>query len=127
MVGVAASGNTVVAAVSAAGVWIYRNDYVVGVQEHETTVIPKEVSLFQNFPNPFNPSTTIRFSLPKRSTVMLEVFDLLGRRVETLLTNVAEPGTHNITWDASSLASGVYLYRLTTETTSTTKPMVLIK
>lgn len=126
-VGVAASGNTVVAAVSAAGVWIYRNDYVVGVKEHEATVIPKEVSLFQNFPNPFNPSTTIRFSLPKRSTVMLEVFDLLGRRVETLLTNVAEPGTHNITWDASSLTSGVYLYRLTTETTSTTKPMVLIK
>ncbi len=80
--------------------------------EELTTGLPKEVSLSQNYPNPFNPVTTIRFQLPADSDVRLEVFDLLGRRVSVLVNERMTAGTHEVSFNASALASGVYISRL---------------
>jgi hypothetical protein len=69
-------------------------------------------SLTQNYPNPFNPSTTIKFNLLKTSEVTLKIFTILGEEVVTLLSASLPAGSHSVEWDASNLASGVYLYRL---------------
>ena len=92
--------------------------------------MPKDFILYQNFPNPFNPSTTIRFELKKRSKVLLRIIDPLGKLVTVLLNNEMEAGTHNVMFNTSkfpSLSSGVYYFILTTDNTSESKGMVLIK
>jgi len=89
--------------------------------------IPEHYALDQNYPNPFNPSTAISFQLSANSKVMLKVFDLLGREIVTLVDGALAPGAHTVRWDASSRPSGVYMYRLEVNGTSTTKKMVLTK
>jgi hypothetical protein len=74
--------------------------------------LPREFSLSQNFPNPFNPSTQIEYTLPFRSKVVLKVFNILGQEVRTLVENVREAGSYVVTFHGSDLASGVYFYRL---------------
>jgi len=74
--------------------------------------LPSNYTLGQNFPNPFNPNTTISYQLSALSHVTLEVFDLLGRKVSTLVDATQSPGRHIVKWDGSSLSSGVYFYRL---------------
>jgi Zn-dependent metalloprotease len=87
---------------------------------------PAAFTLLQNYPNPFNPVTTIEFALPRPSVVKLQIFDLLGREVATLLDEEKSAGTHRITWDATGFASGLYIYRLQTDGfTATRKLMVL--
>jgi hypothetical protein len=81
-----------------------------GVQEWAVG-IPAEFILYNNFPNPFNPTTTIRFGIPEASTVKLEVYDLLGRRVAELFNGSMEPGYQQVVWNAA-VSSGVYLYRI---------------
>lgn len=98
-----------------------------GVDDEDHDMVPTEFALHQNYPNPFNPSTHIAFDLPARSFVSLEIYDLLGRRVATLADGVMEPGRHELNWDASGYASGMYLYRLKTETAVQTRKMVLMK
>jgi hypothetical protein len=99
----------------------------------ETMEQPDRVTLHDNVPNPFNPSTTIAFDLPGASTVRLEIFDVLGRRVRTLIAGEGYPaGRHDVVWDGKnsrgeSVATGVYLYRLSTEGFVDTKRMVLMK
>jgi hypothetical protein len=88
---------------------------------------PKVYSLNQNFPNPFNPSTQISFGLPKAGNVKLVVFDILGREVKTLVNDFQTAGTHSITFDASSLSSGVYFYTITASDFTATKKMLLVK
>ena len=88
---------------------------------------PNTYSLNQNYPNPFNPSTQISFGLPKSGNVKLVVFDILGREVKTLVNEFQTAGTHNITFDASSLASGIYFYSITANDFTATKKMLLIK
>lgn len=88
---------------------------------------PDVVSLNQNYPNPFNPSTVISYRLKKAQNVTLSVFDQLGRRVALLHNGTATSGENSVTFDASSLGSGVYFYRLTTESSVLTKKMLLIK
>ena len=92
--------------------------------------LPKDFVLYQNFPNPFNPSTTIRFDLRKRSKVLLRIIDALGKQVAILLNNEVEAGTHNVFFNTAKyplLGSGVYYFILTTEKFSETKGMVLVK
>jgi hypothetical protein len=94
-----------------------------------TAGIPVEFALGQNYPNPFNPATTIRFSIPAGTAgrTSLQIHDLLGREVATLVNEPREPGVYTVTFDASHLASGVYVYRLTTGEYATTKRMMLVK
>jgi hypothetical protein len=83
--------------------------------------------LYQNYPNPFNPSTTFRFDLPQRTNVTLQIFDLEGRSVATIIDGMMESGPQEVQFDASGLASGIYLYTLRTGTFVDTKKMVLLK
>jgi hypothetical protein len=89
--------------------------------------IPTEFVLFQNYPNPFNPTTMIRFGLPHASEVSLEVYDLSGRRVATLLHEHKPAGYHVVDFDARDLSSGTYFYRLTAEKFSEKKKLLLVK
>ena len=91
------------------------------------TELPEQLSLSQNYPNSFNPSTQIRYELPQESNVTLDVFSIEGQRVATLVNTVQPAGMHSVSFDASSLASGVYLYRLTTGNTMLSRKMILIK
>ena len=93
----------------------------------ETITLPREIRLLQNFPNPFNPRTTIRCALPKDADVELAVFDLLGRQVALLVDERREAGWHSVLWDATPFASGVYLYRLRVDRTGKTGMMILMK
>ena len=97
--------------------------------DEEGLNLPEKVELNQNFPNPFNPTTTIRFALPESQQVSLEVYDLLGRRVAQLLRNeVRSAGSHSVNFDAASLSSGVYIYQLRAEGGATiTRKLTLIK
>ncbi|MFH1011189.1 MAG: T9SS type A sorting domain-containing protein, partial [bacterium] len=89
--------------------------------------VPLEFALHPNFPNPFNPTTTIRCDVKERGLVSLKVFDLLGREVVTLVNGDIPAGTHTIVWDASGLPSGVYLCRMEAERFQETRKMVLLK
>lgn len=92
-----------------------------------SSLIPTEYRLEQNYPNPFNPSTIINYQLPKQSHVTLMVFDVLGRELATLVNGVEEPGYKTARWDATSLASGVYYYRLQAGTFTETKKLLLLR
>lgn len=89
--------------------------------------LPEEYALYQNYPNPFNPATKIKYCLPKRSLVIIQVFDLNGREVFSLKNKNQQSGFYKITFDGSSLSSGVYFYRLTADEFSQTKKMILLK
>lgn len=88
---------------------------------------PKKLALEQNYPNPFNPFTSIRFSLPYEGLVSLEVYDKLGRKVAVLVNEVVPAGEHRASFDASSLSSGVYLYRLRLDAQTEVRKMTLAK
>jgi hypothetical protein len=89
--------------------------------------IPENVTLSQNYPNPFNPSTTITYTVPEEMRVRLEVYDILGRRVATLVDQSQNAGRYQVQFDMAPYASGVYLYRIVTGETSLVKKMTLIK
>ncbi|TNE69454.1 T9SS type A sorting domain-containing protein [bacterium] len=87
----------------------------------------EKFELAQNFPNPFNPTTKISFSIPQASNVQLQIFDMLGRNVATVLNTNVAAGKHDVDFDANHLASGMYLYRIQAGTYSATRKMMLIK
>ncbi|MFV1884468.1 MAG: DUF2341 domain-containing protein [Balneola sp.] len=89
--------------------------------------VPEEIFLSQNYPNPFNPVTTIPFGLNETSNVELVIYDILGRKIQTLVQGPTNPGRYNIRFNGASLASGVYFYRLTTDTEVLVKRLTLIK
>jgi hypothetical protein len=89
--------------------------------------LPAEYTLHQNYPNPFNPSTTISFSLPYSAGASLRVFDMLGREVATLVNGYTTSGTHEIQFNATNLASGVYFYKLTSGNFTKVNKMMLTK
>lgn len=89
--------------------------------------LPNVVKLHQNYPNPFNPTTNIVFELTEASSVLLEVYTIDGRKVATLLNQSMQAGTHQHTFDASDLSSGVYMYRLQAGTQVLTRTMTLVK
>lgn len=94
--------------------------------------IVKEFSLEQNYPNPFNPSTTISFKIPQKSKVFLEILDIFGKKIKTLIEDELESGVYKIVWDGTDenynrVASGIYFYRLSSGNISLTKKMILLK
>jgi len=91
------------------------------------TQIPDKLALAQNYPNPFNPVTTIEYSTTEMQMVNLAVYDLNGRKIQTLVNSVQIPGEHRVTFDASNLASGVYLYRLQAGDQTFTNKMSLVR
>jgi hypothetical protein len=95
--------------------------------EEELSVLPQQYELLQNYPNPFNPSTQIRYALPAASQVRLEVYNSVGQKVMVLVDGQQSAGYHQVSFDASGLSSGVYLYKLSTPGFSQTKKMLLIK
>lgn len=97
-------------------------------KEENWEPIASEFELLQNYPNPFNPSTVISYRLPVASNVRLDVYDLAGRKVSSLIEGeMKPPGTYTVRFDATNLSSGVYLYRLTTGNISKVRQMVFIK
>jgi hypothetical protein len=100
---------------------------IVGAEIEPSLAIPTTFALDQNYPNPFNPTTTFRFALPKAVDVQLAVYDVSGRLVETLVNGWRDAGYHNVSFDASGLSSGVYLYRLEAGSFTSTGKMVLMK
>lgn len=92
-----------------------------------TVEIPREFALEQNYPNPFNPVTVIRFALPKEAHVLLTVFNVLGQRVSVLADADMQAGYHEIRWDASSIPSGMYFYRMQTLEYSAIRKLILAR
>jgi len=90
-------------------------------------ITPTEYALDQNYPNPFNPVTTITYQLQKSGSVTLKVFDILGNEVKTLVNEQKEMGRYTVWFDASSLASGMYVYQLRANNYITTKKMLVVK
>jgi murein DD-endopeptidase MepM/ murein hydrolase activator NlpD len=90
-------------------------------------IVAEKFELFQNYPNPFNSSTVIRYYLPERAHVVLKVYDLLGRQVQTLVDEEKERGLHYAVFDGAGLSSGVYLYYIRAGSFSDSKFMVLVK
>ena len=89
--------------------------------------IPIVYALEQNYPNPFNPATTIKYQIPEGGIVTLKIYDILGSEVTTLVDDFKNEGKYETTFDASSLASGVYLYRLKVNDFVNTKKMIFLK
>jgi hypothetical protein len=90
-------------------------------------LIPKVFALSQNYPNPFNPMTTIKYDLPKDARVTLTIYDLLGRRVATLVDEEQRAGYRSVAWNGANVASGVYLYRIQAGEFTQTRRMLLLK
>jgi hypothetical protein len=89
--------------------------------------MPSSFSLSQNYPNPFNASTSISYNLPAASNIKLDIFDLLGRKIESLFNGYQESGPHNVIWNSADAPSGVYFYRLEAGKKVQTNKMVLMK
>lgn len=100
---------------------------VTAVDDEKDSNLPAKFALGQNYPNPFNPSTIIEFSLPKAGHVKLEVFNILGQIVNTLIDQNMVAGVHRIEYDGSRLPSGIYFYRLIHAEGTQTRKMVLVK
>ena len=90
-------------------------------------IIPEQFSLSQNHPNPFNPSTTIRYSLPSSAKVRLTIHDMLGREIQTLIDEEQSAGWKVVNWKAANVASGIYFYKLQSGNFIETKKMIVIK
>jgi photosystem II stability/assembly factor-like uncharacterized protein len=95
--------------------------------ESNTINIPNSYSLRQNFPNPFNPVTKISFSIPKSEIIKLSVYDINGRLIQTLFSGQIDAGSYELNFDATGLPSGLYFYKLESESFSGTKKMILLK
>lgn len=104
------------------GVWIRPLSQIIEVNH-----LPIEFKLEQNYPNPFNLTSNINYSVPYESKVTITLYDILGRKIETLLDEIIEPGNHSVLFNAKGLSSGIYLYQLRSGGFQTTKKLVLIK
>jgi hypothetical protein len=106
---------------------ILRKNFGSEKETEEKEILPEEYTLYQNYPNPFNPVTIIKYDLPKAGEVELVVYDILGRKVKTLVNQTQQAGRYDIQFNASSLASGVYIYQLRTKDFVNSKKMILLK
>jgi hypothetical protein len=99
----------------------------VPVENPDRNLIADDYQLMQNYPNPFNPSTTISFSIPRAGLTKLTVYDILGNEIAVLVNDVLNAGYYTTTFNATSLSSGVYIYRIQTENFVKAKQMILLK
>lgn len=117
----------------AGGVYCFDFDVAVGVHDTQDSLsLPETYGLQQNFPNPFNPTTTIEYSVKERSHVTLTIYNALGQQVHILVDEVKEPGTHSVEWNGTGaqgdpLSTGVYFYAIRTESGEATRKMLLLK
>ena len=100
-------------------------DVLTGIDKENS--IPTEYSLYYNYPNPFNPSTTIKYDLPKQSIVTLKIYDILGAEIATLVNTEQTAGRYKVEWNADRYASGIYIYRLQASDFVSVKKMLLVK
>ena len=103
------------------------NENIENENEAKDANLPKKFALHDNYPNPFNPATTIRYDLPREAHVKITVFDITGAEVVTLIDRSEPAGYHDITFTVSNLASGIYFYQMKAGDFSTVKRMVLLK
>ncbi len=89
--------------------------------------LPTRFSLYQNYPNPFNPTTSIKYELPFSNHVVIKIYDLIGRELETLVDELKEPGVYNTEWDGNKYPNGMYFYRLRSGTYTESRKMILMK
>jgi hypothetical protein len=106
---------------------VIKGTVLTGIDDEPIGSMPAEFALYQNYPNPFNPSTTIEYALPFASHVVLDVYDLLGRKVASLVNERMPAGTHSVRLDASGLGSGMYIYRLMAGDHAVSKRMTVVK
>jgi hypothetical protein len=106
------------------GLHVYEYSGYVGVKNK---YLPHKYELFHNYPNPFNPVTTIGYELPESQNITLQIFDITGRLVETLYSGYKEAGHWDATWDASDQSSGIYIYRLQVGDEHISRKMLLLK
>ena len=104
-----------------------KNGNAITIRDPEFADLPKSIKIYQNYPNPFNPETTIDFELPRAAFVTLEIFDITGKKVQTLTRQLYRLGTYSIPFNASGLSSGIYFYRLKIGDMIFTKKMTLAK
>lgn len=120
--------NNVWIALNNFGLSVYNeNGVFTNVSDHLTDFIPSDPQLFQNFPNPFNPQTIIKYQVTNESLVDLSVYNLLGEKILTLVNKVQKVGVYEIDFDGSKLSSGVYIYQLTTAHNRLANKMILLK
>jgi ligand-binding sensor domain-containing protein len=115
---------------SNSGLAVFNEGGIVSIEDNKTTskiIIPNNYMLIQNFPNPFNPTTKIKYELPITNYVDLSIYNLLGQKVATLISQKQEAGPHYIEWDASRFASGVYYYRIEAGNFVQTRKMIYLK
>ena len=94
---------------------------------NEMNRIPKVFAISQNYPNPFNPSTIINYEVPKSGLVKIKIYDILGREASTLVSEEKSPGRYKVKFDGSNFASGLYFYRITSNSFIAKKKMLLLK
>jgi hypothetical protein len=100
---------------------------ITDIAEDFNDITPLEFYLYQNYPNPFNPITNISFSIPQRSKVELIIYNTLGQKIIILVNEQKEAGNYNVTFNATNLPSGVYLYRLSAGEFNQAKKFILLK
>ena len=101
---------------------IYTIDSVTSISD-----VPQEFSLSEAYPNPFNPSTTIDFSVPSESVVNIGIYDVSGRNIQTLVNDNYQPGYYSIVWDGAGHSSGVYFVKMTSGSYTQTQKLMMIK
>ena len=111
--------------VQVGGVWY--NETPAGLEISDEAPIATRFELGQNYPNPFNPTTHIRFNIPETANTKLTVFNVMGEEVATLVNSVMQAGGHTVSWNASSMPTGVYFYQLESANFSQTKKLLLVK
>ncbi|HQF42775.1 MAG TPA: T9SS type A sorting domain-containing protein [Ignavibacteriaceae bacterium] len=110
--------------------WINDGRVLYSYSPTDVEELPGEIktySLSNNYPNPFNPSTTIKYQIPKSGLVTLKVYNVLGKEITTLVNEEKSVGSYEITFDASGLSSGIYFYKLSADNFQQTKKMILLK
>lgn len=110
-----------------AGFWYQSIDFITNLDQIQSELLPIEFRLEQNYPNPFNPNTTIVFSIPNNEFVTLQIYNILGEEVSTLVSERLTAGKYDYNWNASRLASGVYLYRIHAGDYVRVKRMMLLR